>query len=168
VIDFEKRGNNMFAVKHLRRTGEGFTLIELMIVVAVIALLAGVALPSYNESVRRGKRAEGRNALLKVAAVQERYFTANGTYATTTQLKTALGITSDIYSGDAGTPNGNAGSPYVITSAACSGGTVATCYVLSADPNAPFADTRCGTLTYANTGAKGESGTESVEYCWNR
>ncbi|MCN4143927.1 MAG: prepilin-type N-terminal cleavage/methylation domain-containing protein [Thiohalomonas sp.] len=58
----------------------GFTLIELMIVVAVVGILAGIALPSYQESVAKSKRADAQGALLSLSASMERYFTENNTY----------------------------------------------------------------------------------------
>lgn len=60
----------------------GFTLIEVMIVVAIVGILAAIAYPSYVDSVRKGKRADGRAALTSLLQQQERYFTQNNTYAT--------------------------------------------------------------------------------------
>ena len=64
------------------RRGRGFTLIELMIVVAVVALLAVVALPAYQDSVRKARRTEAKAALSEAAQMMERYLTEKGTYAT--------------------------------------------------------------------------------------
>ena len=61
---------------------KGFTLIEVMIVVAIIGILAAVAYPSYVDSIRKGKRAEARAALMNLLQQQERYFTQNNTYET--------------------------------------------------------------------------------------
>lgn len=59
----------------------GFTLIELMIVVAIIAVIAGIALPSYQEHVKTSRRADAQGALLGLAQAMEQHFTENGTYA---------------------------------------------------------------------------------------
>lgn len=60
----------------------GFTLIELMITVAIVAILAAVALPSYQSYVMRSKRADAKNALLDLASREERYFSINNAYTT--------------------------------------------------------------------------------------
>jgi type IV pilus assembly protein PilE len=62
-------------VKH-----RGFTLIEALIVVALIAVLAAIALPSYNQYVMRGHRAQARAALMKLAQWMEREATVRGSY----------------------------------------------------------------------------------------
>ena len=64
----------------LPRAQGGFTLIELMIVVAIVSILAAVAYPAYTDSVRKGKRAEARAALMNLLQQQERYLTQMNTY----------------------------------------------------------------------------------------
>jgi type IV pilus assembly protein PilE len=63
----------------LRRIAKGFSLIELMIVVAVIAILASLAYYNYSRYAFRTRRADGREMLLRVAAAQERFFTNTNT-----------------------------------------------------------------------------------------
>ena len=60
----------------------GFTLIELMITVAVIAILAAIAFPSYQDSLRKSRRTDAKNALTQAMANMERYYTENNTYLT--------------------------------------------------------------------------------------
>lgn len=68
-----------------QRTGvfsRGFTLIEVMIVAAIVAILGAIALPAYNDSVRRGKITEATSALSDMKLRMEQYNTSNRTYAT--------------------------------------------------------------------------------------
>lgn len=60
----------------------GFTLIELMITVAIIAILAGIALPAYNSQIVKSRRTDAQRALIEYAQSMERYFTVNGRYST--------------------------------------------------------------------------------------
>ena len=69
----DKKGNAMLNTK-------GFTLIELMITVAIVGILAGIAYPSYQDSVRKSRRADAQGALLGFANAMERYFTVNNSY----------------------------------------------------------------------------------------
>ena len=64
----------------LLTAGSGFTLIELMIALAIVALLAAIAIPSYQDSVWKGKRAEAKAAILKGLQAEERYYTQYNTY----------------------------------------------------------------------------------------
>ncbi|MCI1049829.1 type IV pilin protein [Stenotrophomonas maltophilia] len=62
------------------RLARGFTLIELMIVVAVVAILAAIAYPSYSEHVRKSRRAQAKADLVEYAQLAERFHTVNNTY----------------------------------------------------------------------------------------
>ena len=158
----------------MRTYKQGFTLIELMIALVVIGLLSAVAFPSYQEQVRRAKRAEGKTALLKAAQLQERiYITGDpsvansiATYADNARLPSLFGMASGpVYSGE--NPSLNTGA-YTITVDAL-GGTCtdfAQCFVLRASPNGTFTDPKCGQLTLSSTGVRGSTGTESSTRCW--
>lgn len=91
---------------------EGFSLIELMIVVAIIALLAMVAYPSYMETVRETRRTEGIALINKVMQAQERHFINNLTY-TTDLTDLGMAVATNLPS-----ENGH----YQISAAACAGG----------------------------------------------
>lgn len=127
---------------------KGFTLIEMMIVVTVLAIISAIAYPSYTKYVLRGKRAEGRAALLDAAAREERYYSDTNQYAA---LATAL------------IDNNSENGHYNLSIAL---GANNQSYTLTATPN--FDDPDCGQLTYTNAGAKGKSGTSSVADCWAR
>ncbi|MGR9091674.1 MAG: type IV pilin protein [Gammaproteobacteria bacterium] len=128
----------------------GFTLIELMIVVAIVGILAAVAYPSYQEYGRRAKRAEGRGALLDAATRLERYYSDNNQF-------TDLGTAKIKTTSDKGNYN---------LSVALEGNNQS--YTLTAAPVAAFVDTRCGSLSLTNAGEQSETGSESVEYCWGK
>lgn len=75
------KNNGIFTGRHEMKSRQtGFTLIELMIVVAIVALLATLVIPSYQESVKSSKRADAKGVLMNAANAMERYFTANNTY----------------------------------------------------------------------------------------
>ena len=139
----------------------GFTLVEVMVVVAIIGILAAIAYPSYTNHVRKGQRAEGKVKMLAAAQKLERWYTDNATY--TTDLGPLFGFPagSTIYSGD----SNDAGSPYSLSVTAAAGG-IATGYTLRANQNGNFSDPDCGDLTLSSTGLKGLTGPASVRTCW--
>lgn len=110
-----------------REVQTGFSLIELMIVVAIVGILAAVALPQYNQQVIRGKRSDGIQMLSRVMSAQERYFSNEVSY--TTDL-------SDLgYSASSGVESSE--GHYKISASACSGSTIAQCVLLTAVPQGP-------------------------------
>jgi type IV pilus assembly protein PilE len=132
----------------------GFTLVELMIVVAVVSLLALVAVPAYTDAVAKTRRAEARSAIMQAATALERFYTSNNTYTTTLSAAGAKAFSGDTL----------ASSAYTISVAAGTSGIISS-YVITATPR-NWSDTPCGALTMTESGAKGESGTSDVAYCW--
>ena len=137
----------------------GFTLIELMITVAIVGILAALAYPSYQDSVRKGKRAEGRTALIDFLQQQERYLSQTGSYLEVTPG--ATGVAFKTFSGD------NATSPaYKIGAEACPGSptpSLRECVRVLAVPQ--FSDDDAGTLRIMSTGVRDCTGSKSA-VCW--
>ncbi|MEX1826455.1 type IV pilin protein [Luteibacter sp. CQ10] len=131
----------------------GFTLIELMIVVAVIAVLTMIALPSYTKYTFRARRAEGQELLLRTATAQERYYSTYNTYAgsLTTDLKFASDTSTNGY--------------YKVTVAPL-GGALTSGYVLTASAQLTQAGDACKNLTLDSNGTKSQTGTTTNGRCW--
>jgi type IV pilus assembly protein PilE len=133
----------------------GFTLIELMIVVAIIGILAAVAFPSYQEFIRKGARAEARSALMSIAQLEERYFTDRGAY-----LAVSGGSVNTTWRNWSGTDwNSRKYSIAVVAP------TTST-FTATATPDNGFSDPKCEALTLSSDGTRSESGTGSVSDCW--
>jgi len=142
-----------------RRVAHGFTLIELMIVVAIIGILAAIAYPSYQEYVRAAKRADAETALMELAHFMERNYTGSGLYD-----KNSAGAAVALPFSQA--PRDGGAKAYDIGFA--EGSPSATAYVLQAVPTGSMANDKCGTLTLSNTGAKGQKAGMTSAVCWKR
>lgn len=139
----------------MRHSQRGITLLELMIVTAIVALLASIAYPSYRDQVLRSKRAEAKNGLMQNAQALENCFTRfsaynNASCAIATTLNSAAGVT---------TPDGS----YKIT-----GGVSGSTFLLTATPQGgQTRDTKCMNFTLTEQNVRGVSGTGStVATCW--
>jgi type IV pilus assembly protein PilE len=136
---------------------QGFTIVEILVALAIVALLASFALPAYRDSTLRAGRADGKAALMQVASDQERFYSNNFSYSTNA-VPLAATPAATLTSRD-----GN----YVISVAACAGGAIANCFVASAAPQGSQVADTCGTLTINQLGVRAASG-GSVEDCWER
>lgn len=136
----------------MKQTLLGFTLIELMVTVAIVGILAGIAYPSYQDSVRKSRRVDAEGVLLGLANAMERNFTTTNSY-----LGAAVGPA------DTGTPGiyaipTDTATYYTITINAATGSS----YTLSAAPAGTQASDSCGTLTLTQTGVK----SPTTSGCW--
>jgi type IV pilus assembly protein PilE len=132
----------------IRRNG-GVTLLELMIVVVVVGILAAIAYPSFQDQVRKTRRADGKAALLDTAQQLERCYTRFASYTAAAGCVIAGAL-----------PFNSPEDSYTI-----SGVLAASTFTLSATPQGNQAnDVQCGTLTLSNTGVQGADGDADV--CW--
>lgn len=156
----------MRGMTEMTSKNRGFTLIEVMIVAAIVAIIMTIALPSYREYVLRSNRAVVKGALLEVASRQEQYFMNNRSY---TNLLTDLGYTANYYiTSEGGALPAAAGSIYQITITAPASNTGETTYTLLSVPQGGQTDdTKCGSLGINEQNNKTvASASESATYCW--
>jgi type IV pilus assembly protein PilE len=140
-----------------RRPPLGFTLIELMIVVAIIAILAKIAYPAYMQSARKAHRADAKVALLDLSQREERYFGTTNTY---TASPASLG-----YASDATFPMPiQAGSSAYYTLSVSNVST--TTFNATAVPLGGQTADSCGTYALSQDGSQVASGTGAGSDCW--
>jgi type IV pilus assembly protein PilE len=135
----------------------GFSLIELMMVVAIGGILLSVALPSYQQQVVRTKRASAAGCLMELAQFMERVYASNIRYDQNAGASTVLPAT---------TCRSDLSSSYSFAFA--SGEPTARTFSVQATPTGSQAtrDTACGTLGINQAGTKSETGTDTVAGCW--
>ncbi|MFW5329266.1 type IV pilin protein [Hydrogenophaga sp. ZJX-1] len=137
-------------ISSVGRRHKGFTLIELMIVVAVVAILSAIAIPSYDAYIRRTHRANAKSALMQVAQWMERAATAQGSYPLTAAVPAGLLNVE--------------GNRYALTVVSANG----TSYTLTATTQGPQASDECGNFTLTQAGTRAVTGSLPVDECWGR
>ena len=135
-------------MKRNRKSSRGFTLVELMVTIAVISILAAIAYPAYTNYVYKARRTEGTGALLDFATRMERFYADNNSYTGPNDE------VADIM-GSATTEHGY----YTLGFAA----QAAQSYTLQAVPGGAQSSDTCGTFTLNSLGARNVSGTGR---CW--
>ena len=161
-----------------KKIQSGFTLIELMMVVAILGIVSAIAIPSYSEYVRKAKRADAKVELLRLAQLQESYFVQNLSYAktlgATTSTAGGLGLGASVTSEQ---------EEYAITmtataadGSACTGLAASSCglFTLIATPQGGQLNDKCKIFTYNSAGVKsiqlaaGSNSSDSglIKKCW--
>ena len=142
---------------NLRRRQGGMTLVELMVVVLIVGLLSGLAIPSYRGYVLRANRTDAKRALLARAADFERCYTRNSTYLNSDTTPCAIVL-----------PDATL-STYRIEADPDNNGIQAGAFAIRAVPlGAQAKDTQCGTFRLDDKNNRSVSGTSSTSDCWGR
>jgi len=150
------------------KNAAGFTLIELMIVVAIVALLAAIGYPSYTAYVERGKRSEGRALLAEVANRLERMYSDCNAYPAT--LATA-GANSCAGTDTVVIPSTTSENGYYTIANPVSTDATRQDYTLTVTPAGAWTDSDCGNLSLTSAGTRGASNAADateIERCWGK
>jgi type IV pilus assembly protein PilE len=140
----------IYAVRHQK----GVTLIELLLVMVIIAILGGIAIPAYKNYVVKTNRSAAKACLSEYAQFMERYYTTNLTYAGASPGSIGCASDANLNVAYNFTVSVNVNSPRLYT---------VTATPVSAQSTR---DTQCGTLTLNESGTKTKSGTAALNKCW--
>jgi type IV pilus assembly protein PilE len=133
-----------------RKKKSGYTLVEVMIVIAIVAILVGLALPSYQNSVRKGRRADAQTDMLRYANLAEREYTRNNSYAA-----------AALPDGD---KDGDGTDDFYTYTFVVDPDFDNDAWTIRATPTTHQAKDGCGTMTLTHTGQRTKTGTEAG--CW--
>jgi len=139
-----------------RHHQRGLTLIEIMVVVAVLAILSAIAYPTYTDQVRKSRRTDARAALQQVALAQERYYTVNGVY---TDDLTNLNLPAFLQSGD------SRQGMYALSLNVPAGNRVFTVTASPVSGKGQDKDADCTSLLLDQAGIQNATGGDT-DHCW--
>ncbi|RIA19793.1 type IV pilus assembly protein PilE [Ectopseudomonas oleovorans] len=151
-----------------RHNQKGFSLIELMLAVAIIGILAAIAIPNYQDYITRSKRAEGMALLQEMAARQERFYAQNNRYVVINQdLDLLVSDQASVTNANSASARVRSENSYYAVGVSRTNGDGG--YTLTAEQN--IGDGPCGNLTLTAVGIKGNiptasSNAKTVEQCW--
>lgn len=151
--------NRRVLIVNIKYLEQGFTLIELMIVVVIVGILAAVALPAYNDSIRKSKRSEALTALAEGAQRLEINFTEKGTYCVDSSCSGAAPVFRSVIP--------ESGAAYYNINVVDDDLTKNT-FTLEAVPTGSMDGDDCGSLTIDHAGATTASGSLGSQECWRR
>lgn len=144
---------NINSVRKAKFRQKGFTLIEVLITVAIIGIIGGIAYPSYLDSLRKGFRTDATESLMRLAIAQEKFYIQNGTY--TTEISAATGLNNG------STESSN--NYYTLKAEKGSSGDIKTSFKLTATAKGSQAkDTYCAVFNIDSKGQRTGTNTD----CW--
>jgi len=143
----------------------GFTLIELMIAVAIIGILVRLAYPAYTQSVLKSHRAEAKSALLDLASREERYFSTTNTFTTSAPLL-GYASTATITTASPLTVQAGSSSYYTLSVSIDATASAPNFTATATAVNSQVKDTKCMNFTLNQAGVQTVSGTDTAANCW--
>lgn len=146
--------------RSLRRVSAGFTLVELLVAMVIIAILSAIAIPSYRTYVLRSRREDATSALLRVQTAEEKFFLQNNAYTANIAGAPPAGL---------GMGNTSDNAYYNLALALTNGGAGFTATATPSATGGQVDDTKCTSLTIDQTGAKTATGADPTpdQTCWH-
>lgn len=139
----------------------GFTLIELMITVVILAILLSIAIPAYQSEMQKSRRTDAKTTLLDLSSREQRYYSVNNTFTNSAQN---LGYGAAAFPMNVGSGTGD----YSVSVTAPAAANPPTFTITATPIGVQASDTACGSFTIDNTGNQTTSGTDTAAACWGR